>query len=106
MCFLKQGHLNTQDTHGCVQIRRVPCTFTMYINVLSTCMCTCIYTCMCSTCSLLSWILVRNAVGDSSLALMKDKNGYTAADHAGMGKTTRYCMHYLTESCDNRMKTM
>ena len=38
---------------------------------------------------LLSWILVRDA-GDSSLVGMKDKNGYTAAAHAGMGKTVRY----------------
>jgi hypothetical protein len=37
---------------------------------------------------LLSWILVKNA-GDPSLVGMKDKNGYTASDHAGMGKTSR-----------------
>ena len=48
-------------------------------------------------CRQLSWILVKNA-GDSTLAQLKDKNGYTAADHAGMGKTPRYvvivmCMH-------------
>jgi hypothetical protein len=38
---------------------------------------------------LLSWILVKNA-GDPSLVGMKDKNGYTASDHAGMGKTSRH----------------
>lgn len=31
---------------------------------------------------------MKNA-GDSLLLGMKDKNGYTAANHAGMGKTSR-----------------
>ena len=32
---------------------------------------------------------MKNA-GDSNMARLKDKNGYTASDHAGMGKTPRY----------------
>ena len=43
----------------------------------------------CILCRLLSWILVKNA-GDPSLVGIKDKNGYTASDHASMGKTNRY----------------
>ena len=46
---------------------------------------------------LLSWILVKNA-GDSSLARLKDKNGYTASEHAGMGKTPRYTLHIVNTS--------
>ena len=37
---------------------------------------------------------MKNA-GDPSLAGMKDKNGYTASDHAGMGKTSRYKYNYV-----------
>ena len=32
---------------------------------------------------------MKNA-GDSNMARLKDKNRYTASDHAGMGKTPRY----------------
>ena len=38
--------------------------------------------------------------GDSSLAQLKDKNGYTASDHAAMGKTPRYItVHVCVEEC-------